>query len=93
MLNNQIPFYEEDLLCTECNDPHGEDMGSPYAQTAMQYMLGLQCNDCRTEDVQKIRDSFEELDQSWRYMSNEMNDYLNEVSGSDDFDEYGECLP
>jgi len=93
MLNHHTPFHEQDLLCCECGKPHGEDLGSPYAQMALQYGAGFYCADCTPDDVQDLIDNFYEQDQSWRYMSNEMNDYLNEVSGSDDWEEYGEYLP
>ena len=78
-------------------------LGNENSFTIMVEMLTSLLN--RTETIENLRafvlgfhevvgeDKNQELDQSWRYMSNEMNDYLNEVSGSDDFDEYGEYLP
>ena len=93
MLNHHTPFHEQDLLCSECGKPHGEDLGSPYWQVALQYGAGVECAECRPAEEQDLIDNFYEQDQSWRYMSNEMNDYLNDLSGSDDFDEYGEYLP
>ena len=93
MLNHHTPFHEQDLLCRECGKPHGEDLGSPYWQVALQYGAGVECAECRPAEEQDLIDNFYEQDQSWRYMSNEMNDYLNDLSGSDDFDEYGEYLP
>ena len=93
MLNNQTPYHAGDLLCTQCQKPHGEDLGSPYWQLSLQYGAGVECSECRPDEEQDRIDKFYEQDQSWRYMSKEMNDYLNDLSGSDDFDEYGEYLP